>query len=43
MEYVFQNELRIYFFLKYVNGGNIYDNLYKVQRFNEEQVKFIAA
>ena len=30
MEYVFQNELRIYFFLKYVNGGNIYDNLYKV-------------
>ncbi len=24
-------------------GGNIYDNLYKVQRFSEEQVKFIAA
>jgi serine/threonine protein kinase len=43
MEYVFQNELRIYFFLKYVNGGNIYDNLYKVQRFTEEQVKFISA
>ena len=43
MEYVFQNELRIYFFLKYVPGGNIYDNLYKVQRFNEPTVKFIAA
>ena len=33
MDYVFSNELRIYFFLKYVPGGNIYDNLYKVQRF----------
>lgn len=43
MDYVFQNELRIYFFLKYVPGGNIYDNLYKVQRFSEPTVKFIAA
>lgn len=43
MDYVFQNELRIYFFLKYVPGGNIYDNLYKVQRFKEPTVKFIAA
>ena len=43
MDYVFQNELRIYFFLKYVPGGNIYDNLYKMHRFNEETVKFIAA
>lgn len=43
MDYVFQNDLRIYFFLKYVSGGNIYDNLYKVQRFSEPVVKFIAA
>lgn len=43
MEYVFQNELRIYFFLKYVPGGNIYDNLYSVQRFPEATVKFIGA
>jgi serine/threonine protein kinase len=43
MDYVFQNELRIYFFLKYVPGGNIYDNLYKMHRFNEETVKFISA
>lgn len=43
MDYVFQNELRIYFFLKYVPGGNIYDNLYKVQRFKEPVVKFISA
>lgn len=43
MEYVFQNDLRIYFFLKYVPGGNIYDNLYTVQRFPEATVKFIGA
>ena len=43
MDYVFQNELRIYFFLKYVPGGNIYDNLYKIQRFEEKAVKFISA
>lgn len=43
MEYVFQNDLRIYFFLKYVSGGNLYDNLYNVQRFNEDTVRFISA
>ncbi len=43
MDYVFSNELRIYFFLKYIPGGNIYDNLYKVQRFAEPTVKFISA
>lgn len=43
MEYVFQNDLRIYFFLKYVPGGNIYDNLYKIQRFPEAAVRHIAA
>lgn len=30
MEYVFSNETRIYFFLRYVPCGNIYDNLFKV-------------
>lgn len=33
MDFVFQNELKIYFFLKYLPGGNIYDNIYKVRRF----------
>lgn len=27
MDYVFQNEHRIYFFLEYVRGGNIFDHL----------------
>jgi serine/threonine protein kinase len=43
MDYVFQNETRIYFFLKFIPGGNIYDSLYKVKRFPESTVKFIAA
>jgi serine/threonine protein kinase len=43
MDYVFQNETRIYFFLKFIPGGNIYDSLYKVKRFQESTVKFIAA
>ena len=43
MDYVFQNELRIYFLLEYVRGGNIFDHLVIHKRFQEHQVKFIAA
>ena len=43
MDYVFQNETSIYFFLKFIPGGNIYDSLFKVKRFPEKTVKFIAA
>jgi serum/glucocorticoid-regulated kinase 2 len=43
MDYVFQNEFRIYFFLKYVRGGNLYDHLFHVKRFDENIVRFYAA
>jgi serum/glucocorticoid-regulated kinase 2 len=43
MDYVFQNEYRIYFFLKYVRGGNLYDHLLANKRFQEPVVKFYAA
>lgn len=43
MDYVFQNEARIYFFLEFIRGGNLYQNLFKVKRFTEEQAKFYAA
>lgn len=43
MDYVYQNEFRIYFFLKYVRGGNLYDHLHHLKRFPEEVVKFYAA
>jgi serine/threonine protein kinase len=42
MEYVFQNEYRIYFILDFIRGGNIYDHLYKLRRFPESQAKFVA-
>ena len=43
MDYVFSNEYRIYFILKYVSGGNLYDHLFKHRRFKESVVKFIGA
>ena len=43
MDYVFQNDKRIYFFLDYIPGGNLFENLYSVRRFSEKTVKFIAA
>jgi|TARA_B110000285_G_scaffold208612_1_gene248965 serine/threonine protein kinase len=35
MSYVFQNDLRIYFFLDYVRGGNLYDHICYKKRFSE--------
>lgn len=43
MSYVLQNDLRIYFFLDFIEGGNLYQNLFKVKRFKEHIVKFFAA
>jgi tRNA A-37 threonylcarbamoyl transferase component Bud32 len=43
MDFVFQNDYRIYFFLDYVKGGNLFENLFTVKRFNEKIVKFFAA
>lgn len=43
MSYVFQNDLRLYFFLEYIEGGNLFDHLCKVRRFREDAVKFISA
>ena len=43
MDYVFQNELRIYFFLEYVRGGNLFDHLCIKRRLEEDVVKFISA
>lgn len=43
MDYVFQNDLRIYFFLEYVSGGNLFDHLCQNKRFPENVVKFLSA
>jgi serine/threonine protein kinase len=43
MDYAYQSEFRLYFFMEYVSGGNLYENMFKAKRFNEKQVKFFAA
>ena len=43
MEYVFQNEFRIYFLMHFVKGGELFRHLVQVKRFQEEQAKFFAA
>ena len=43
MEYVFQNEFRIYFLMHFVKGGELFRHLVQVKRFQEDQAKFFAA
>lgn len=43
MTYLIENEKRYYFFLEYIPGGNMYKNMFKVKRFEEEAVKFYTA
>lgn len=43
MDYVFQNEFRIYYFMSYVRGGSLFDNLCQERRFNETVVRFFIA
>ena len=43
MEFVFQNQYRIYFLMKFVNGGELFRHLVEVRMFPENQAKFFAA
>jgi serine/threonine protein kinase len=43
MEFVFQNEFRIYFIMRFVQGGELFRHLVQVKRFTEPQTKFFAA
>lgn len=36
MDYVFQNDFRIYFIMNFIKGGELYRHLTRVRRFNEE-------
>ena len=41
MHYVFQKNYRIYFVMDYIAGGELFNHLKKVQRFNEIQSRFL--
>jgi serine/threonine protein kinase len=43
MEFVFQNENRIYFLMKFIKGGELFRHFVQVKRFPEEHVRFFAA
>ncbi len=43
MDYVFQNEFRIYFLMKFIKGGELFRHLNKVKRFSEDQTRFMIA
>ena len=42
VDYVFQNELRIYFVMPFINGGELYKIHEYKERFSEEIVVFYA-
>ena len=42
MDYVFQNDMRLYFVMPFVRGGELYKHFLKNKRFPEHQVKFYA-
>lgn len=42
MKYVFQNEFRIYFVMKFVRGGELFHHLKEAKRFEENRVRFYA-
>jgi serine/threonine protein kinase len=43
MEYLFQNDMRLYFVMPFVRGGELYKVFSSQKRFKEEQVIFYAA
>lgn len=43
MEYLFQSEIRLYFVMPFINGGELYKIFQGERRFPENVVKFYAA
>ena len=43
MEYLFQNELRLYFVMPFIRGGELYKIYQDKKRFEEPAVIFYAA
>jgi serum/glucocorticoid-regulated kinase 2 len=43
MDYVFQNDSRIFFLMDFIEGGELFRHLVKIRRFPEEQAQFMIA
>ena len=43
MDYVFQNQFRIFFIMDFIEGGELFRHLVKVRRFPENQARFMIA
>jgi serine/threonine protein kinase len=43
MDYVFQNDFRIYFLMNFIKGGELFRHLNKMKRFSEDQARFFIA
>ena len=42
MEYVFQNDTRLYFVIEFLKGGELYKHFLKKRRFQEEEARFYS-
>jgi serum/glucocorticoid-regulated kinase 2 len=42
MEYVFQTDMKIFFVMKFVRGGELFGHLRKAKNFSEKRVKFYS-
>lgn len=42
MRYVFSTELRIYFVMRFIRGGELSRHLKRKERFKEDQARFYA-
>ena len=43
MDYVFQNQFRIFFLMDFIEGGELFRHLVKVKRFEENKAQFMIA
>jgi serum/glucocorticoid-regulated kinase 2 len=43
MEYVFQNDFRIYFLMEFIKGGELFTHIIEKKRFDEESTKYVIA
>ncbi len=41
MDFVFQNEFRIYFIMDFIKGGELFRHLNRMKRFSEEEARFL--